>query len=171
MQSWFRTAQLSNVLAALVVGGILLGIVFVNVLVFGQGGHDATRVADIRAIQRALSVYFDHTHSFPTSLSLLAPTYLAVVPTDPSGAAYFYSAFATSTKACQVGHASGYHLGAALQGHEAIAGNADAPAEPPVGMVLCAVGSSSPGFNGASDKCSGGAYPEGGDNCYDVVNE
>ena len=58
--------------------------------------RDARRVADIKQLQLALSLYYNDNGSYPSSLtSGLAPNYISVVPNDPGPAAgrtYTYSA-------------------------------------------------------------------------------
>ena len=162
---------MNGVLVGAAIVAVFVGIVWVSITLAGQDARDASRVADIQTLQQGLQTYYTHNQSFPTSLTMLAPKYLGTVPTDPSsGRAYLYTAYATSSKACTSGRASAYHLGAALEGHTAatIAGNSDAPATPPSGEVLCSMS----GFDGASNKCLAilANTPEGGDNCYDVVN-
>lgn len=170
--AWIRGGGVGSVLTVVVVVGVLVGIVLVNVLVFGQSQRDKERIADVRTIQQGLEVYHGRNHAYPTSLSLLAPKYISFLPTDPSGSVYLYNAYATSTRACQAMKASGYHLGSPLEGRGVFLGNSDASALPPGAGVLCAGGSSPTGFDGAANKCVVGAASsaQGSDNCYDVTN-
>ena len=160
----------------LVVLALLAGLVYTTLSVSGKKTRDAQRIADIQTIAKGLQTYHGHTKAFPARLSLLAPNYIGAVPTDPLGPAYFYAAYATSTKACLAGHALGYHLGAALEAPALVAGDANAPVPPPAGEVTCAGDTanhvSAQGFDGASDKClSLSSVSKDGDTCYDVSNQ
>lgn len=167
-----RSSWVGQTFVVLLVVGIVLCTVVMERLSFWRVERDARRVADIHAVQQGLRVYYQRNKTYPASLSLLAPKYIATTPTDPLlGSAYMYNTYATSTRAC-LGSGLGYHLGAALEGYGAssVLGNADAPAAS-AGMVMCAGGSTA-GFSGVSDKC-GSTVPaalEGGDNCYDTTN-
>ena len=56
--------------------------------------RDQKRISDISTIQISLEQYFQKNGIYPLTLSLLVPTYLSSIPTDPStnmdyGANYF----------------------------------------------------------------------------------
>jgi hypothetical protein len=86
-----------------------------------------------------------HDFVYPASLSSLPPTYIAVLPKDPSTSlAYTYS---------QLSSGASYHLGATLElGNDVLNGDVDSTA----------------GFNGAHSTCGG---TTGDDLCFDVLPE
>ncbi len=56
-----------------------------------SGRRDARRMADIQMIELGLELYYDgNNERYPEELSVLAPMYIPNVPSDPTGAPYFY---------------------------------------------------------------------------------
>ena len=105
-----RTAgfTLIELLVVIAIIGILSSVVLASLAVARRKSRDARRVADIKSLQIALELYYTaNSNTYPASLASLAPTYIAVVPTDPSPspAAYGYTTSA----------ALGYVLGAIME--------------------------------------------------------
>lgn len=121
-QKGFTLIELLVVIAII---GILSSVVLASLNSARQKSRDARRVSDIKQLQLALELYFDSNGAYPTALSALAGTQIAVIPTDPVGqAAYRYAALGAGA-AC-----TGYHLGATLEdsGHSALDADADSAA-------------------------------------------
>lgn len=106
---------LIELLVVIAIIGILASIVLASLNTARKKSRDARRVADIKEIQLALELYFDAIKSYPLSASWttsLSPTYISVVPSDPSGFTYTYEA---CNCAGPSGPCSTYHLGAVLE--------------------------------------------------------
>jgi len=114
---------LIELLVVIAIIGILSSVVLASLNTARLKSRDTRRVADIKQIQLALQLYFDANGEYPDATSSLAPTYIAVVPADPSGGAYLYDNLgsATADTACAVatGNCSYYHLGASLEENNA----------------------------------------------------
>jgi len=120
-----RGFTLIELLVVIAIIGILSSVVLASLNSARQKSRDARRVSDIKQLQLALELYFDANGSYPTAtdgLAVLASTYIATVPTPPSGTAatsYFYAGLNASC--------TSYHLGAELEedGHTALTGDID----------------------------------------------
>lgn len=177
---------LIELLVVIAIIGILSSIVIVSLSSARAKGRDAKRVADIKAIQLALALYYTDNGMYPEQIyatgasapdSGLAPTYLPTVPRDPSNSAYYkYSGFRTSGgAACSTTNPPIlYHLSATLeQNNTALNDDADMGTSP-TGYSECTTGVASPGaqgnINGTSVACSttaGTPQPGGTELCYD----
>ena len=116
---------LIELLVVIAIIGILSSVVLASLNSARKKSRDARRVADIKQVQLALELYFDSNPAtgYPVALSLLAPTYIPVVPTDPSTqAAYPYSALGSGT------NCTSYHLRATLEETTNSALNSDSDA-------------------------------------------
>ena len=127
----FRTKRgftLIELLVVIAIIGILSSVVLASLNTARLKSRDARRVSDIKQLQIALALYADaNASTYPTTLAPLAPTYIAVIPTDPVGAAaYRYSALHTGVPAT----CSSYHLGATLEEttNQGLASDVDAAA-------------------------------------------
>ena len=70
-------------------------------------GRDARRVSDVKQLQLALELYYDSVGFYPTGLSVLAPEYIAAIPSDTlDRMSYAYD---------QLDGGKGYELGASLE--------------------------------------------------------
>jgi len=155
-----RGFTLIELLVVIAIIGILSSVVLASLNTARLKSRDTRRVADIKQLQLALALYFDSNAAYPSALSSLAPTYIAVIPTDPvSHVVYPYSA--GSTAACAADKGTSYHLGAVLEDstNQALTGDADAA----VMSNICT--GSAADFVGASAACTATA---GADSCYDV---
>ena len=103
---------LIELLVVIAIIGILSSVVLASLNSARKKGRDARRVADLKQLQLALELYYDAnpTTGYPAALSSVAPTYISVVPTDPSGTPAAYGYIQTGTPA-----GSGYYLGAILE--------------------------------------------------------
>lgn len=84
---------LMELLVVILVIGILGGILFrvINPQGIQRKSRDSQREADLRQLQSVLELYFNNNREYPDSLGDLVPTYLNVLPTDPStGSQYTY---------------------------------------------------------------------------------
>ncbi len=116
---------LIELLVVIAIIGILSSVVLASLNSARQKSRDARRVADIKQLQLALELYYDGNSSvYPTALSSLAPNYIAVIPNDPNGGAYQYSALGSGASC------TSYHIGATLEqtGHSSLSSDADAAA-------------------------------------------
>lgn len=116
---------LIELLVVIAIIGILSSVVLASLNSARQKSRDARRISDIKQLQLALELYFDSNANYPLTLSLLTPTYIPVVPTDPSTSAAYSFAALGSGATC-----SSYHLGATLENgsHSALSSDADAAA-------------------------------------------
>jgi len=106
---------LIELLVVIAIIGILSSVVLASLNSARKKGRDARRVADLKQLQLALELYYDAStsQSYPASgLTALgaavAPTYISVVPTDPSGGSNVYGYI-------QTGSGTGYCLGAIME--------------------------------------------------------
>lgn len=141
-----RGFTLIELLVVVAIIGILSTIITVVLNTARMNGRDARRVADLKELRTAMQLYFDATSGYPASLGDLVPTYVPVVPADPStDVPYFYD---------QVGGGTGYHLGANLESaaHDALQSDQDTVSDTING--------------GDASDCGGG--DSSGRRCYDV---
>lgn len=176
---------LIELLVVISIIGVLTTIVVVSLSGARAKGRDAKRIADIKAIQLALALYYTDNGMYPEQIyapagsapdSGLSPAYLPVVPRDPNGGYYKYSGFRTSGGAgCSTANPPIlYHLGVALeQSNTALNDDADMGTSPS-GYSECTTGVASPGaqgnFNGTGilcDSTAGTPQPSGTELCYD----
>ncbi len=158
---------LIELLVVIAIIGILSSIVLASLNSARTKSRDTRRVSDIRQLQLALELYYDaNTNKYPTSLSPLAPTYIAKVPVDPSsGTGYTYAAIGSGT-AC-----TSYHLGASLEdtANQALGSDLDATAS----SSMCTGSTDFSGLSAATggavcSSTAGTGQPGGTETCYDV---
>lgn len=96
-----RGFTLIELLVVIAIIGILSSVVLASLNSARQKSRDSRRVADVKQIQTALELYYDASSTYPSALSALAPTYIAVVPTDPqTSTAYSYGSLTSASAAC-----------------------------------------------------------------------
>ncbi|MDD5032750.1 MAG: type II secretion system protein [Candidatus Pacebacteria bacterium] len=158
---------LIELLVVIAIIGILASVVLASLNSARQKSRDARRIADLKQIQLALELCYDAACAtetgYPDALSTLAPTYIAVVPTDPSSlAGYAYDNLDSSAGgACAVADAGNclyYHLGAVLEDTSNAALDNDADKSPSADF----------GFDGNDADCDA-TDGAGTDACYDVT--
>lgn len=126
---------LIELLVVIAIIGLLASIILASLNTARQKGRDARRVADVKEIQLALELYYDANSTYPpdtvtlaatpsaASIPALNPTFISVLPTDPSqpgsGASpyyYQYESLATDgTTACTSVPCSNYVVIAHLE--------------------------------------------------------
>jgi len=92
MKTTKKGFTLIELLVVIAIIGILSSVVLVSLNSSRAKARDAKRIADLGQLQTALALYLDDNGTYAPLLANLAPTYMSVIPTDPSaGAAYLYS--------------------------------------------------------------------------------
>lgn len=147
---------------------ILAAVVLIVVDKLGVRSRDTQRVSAVRSMQNLLSLYASNNGgNYPTSLSQLVPTYVPVLPVEPSAhspSGYTYAALGSGS------NCNSYHLGVILEDTSNIALATDADSAP---QSTC--DGSNPDFNGLSGGAAGqgcGVNPAGTgqvESCYDVT--
>ncbi len=170
-----KAFTLIELLVVIAIIGILSSVVLTNLNSSRQKARDVKRVTDIKSIQLALALYFEVRSKYPGNITSfgnpsddLAPTYIAVIPTPPTGGAYIYVPLNASCNS--------YHLGAILEQETNIALTDDVDSSLGTLATACANAISATGdFNGTSNTCNGTAataQPSGGatgEKCFDVT--
>ncbi len=107
-----RGFTLIELLVVIAIIGILSSVVLASLNSARQKARDARRIADIKQLQLANELYNDTNGAYATALSYLQPTYISVIPLDPSTAAGYKYAGLTggAGTACK-----SYHMGAQLE--------------------------------------------------------
>ncbi|HEV7449576.1 MAG TPA: prepilin-type N-terminal cleavage/methylation domain-containing protein [Candidatus Paceibacterota bacterium] len=187
----FTLIELLTVIAII---GILMTIIMVSLGSAKSKSRDSRRIADIKNIQLALSLYYNDNGMFPKDiystsgaapLNGLSPTYLPSVPIDPLGTSYAcggenpstghycYRAYSSlGNPACNGGTNPPvkYHVGAILEEstNGALTSDANAPAAGSgsmTGFTACSTGTT-PDFNGKTTDCTTSADATS-PKCYD----
>lgn len=92
MHRKIKAFTLIELLVVIAIVGILAGFIFVSMMGAINSAKDTKIKADMATIEKAVMEYAAlNSGTYPTLLSTLVPTYLGVVPTDPSGNAYAYT--------------------------------------------------------------------------------
>ena len=89
-----KAFTLIELLVVIAIIAMLSSIILASLNQARSKSRDARRVADIKQLQLALSLYYNDKGSYPAALSSLSPDYISVVPNDPgpeTGAAYAYA--------------------------------------------------------------------------------
>lgn len=157
---------LIELLVVIAIIGILSSVVLASLNTARLKSRDTRRVADVKQLQLALQLYFDAHGNYPATLAALAPTYIAVIPTDPTNQSqYIYDGQDTDGTASTC---ESYHMGASMEDNTNQALNSDVDVLPANVGTKCN-GSGDP-FSGRADKCVGTTDLSGTtDNCYDVT--
>lgn len=120
-----RAFTLIELLVVIAIIGLLSSVVLASLNTARVKGRDARRLADIKQLQNALTLYADANGSlYPSELStttIVTPGYMPAVPVDPStGAPYLYAGIGATD-------CSSYHIGATLEdtAHKALSADMD----------------------------------------------
>ena len=151
---------LIELLVVIAIIGILSSVVLASLNSARLKSRDARRLADIKQIQNALTLYFDSAGAYPTTTAALVPTYIAAIPTDPlpANGAYAYAATGADPNVC-----TGYHLAAILEEPNAKVLTEDIDDD---GTATICTGSNA-NFHGNADGCTG-TTAGASDQCYDT---
>ncbi len=112
-----RAFTLVELLVAIVIIGIVFGVVITSNSAIQRGARDAKRQSDLRTIQGALEQYHSDTSFYPDTLAQIAsPTaYLAPIPSAPTpGNNYSYAPLPATPTQC-TGNCTRYCLNAQLE--------------------------------------------------------
>ena len=155
-----RGFTLIELLVVIAIIGVLASIVLASLNTARTKSRDARRIADAKQIQLALELYFDaFSGQYPAAIyaGALAPTYIPVVPLDPTGGTQQYAYFM-----CTGGTA--YHLGVGLedQNNPALDGDRDAGC---AGTTLTGAAD-----GGGATQSTAGCLTGAGRYCYDLTN-
>lgn len=90
-----------EVLIVVAIIGILTAILVANYNQARQNSRDKIRKSELKELQLSLELYKAQNSSYPANLSLLVPTFIASVPTEPGGGnvPYTYTSNGSSYKA------------------------------------------------------------------------
>lgn len=151
----FTVVELLVVVGAI---AVVASTVAVSVVGTRERARDTRRLEDVKQLRTALELYYTSNLRYPVTLEELVPGHIAVIPRDPSGNAYAYSALGSGSTC------GSYHLGANFEnaGHAGLQADSDQPA-----ASTCS--GSAPDFSGKDVATCGGA--SGADRCYDIVPE
>jgi prepilin-type N-terminal cleavage/methylation domain-containing protein len=172
---------LIELLVVIAIIALLAGIIMASLTTARQKSRDSKRIADIKNIELALSLYYNDNYRYPVNIyasgsGTLIPTYLSSMPTDPSYQVTVATcATAPTTAGCYpyAGIQSGssctsFHLGANLEqiGNTALTNDFSGTNPSYTAGTVC-TGSLSgvvdfTGANSASCRSGGAGY------CYDV---
>lgn len=102
-----RGFTLVELLVVIAIIGILATLLLLQLGVARQRARDAKRIADINQVRTALELYFDDNGSYPiaanyAALSVLAPKYLTLLPTDPLNTTTYHYNYAHNPVAAPV---------------------------------------------------------------------
>ncbi len=192
--SYKKGFTLIEMLVVVAIIGILASVVLASLSSARAKARDAKRILDGKEVVKALDAYFASNGKYPNStefsslvagkvVSVLVPTYLPKVPTDPSdGSSYKYVAqkirnarvIGSSFNATQ-SDCLAYHLGIPLENPsanaDAVSSDADALTTNKVGTVeteaVC-TGESGTTFDGLTCGAARTADTDP-DTCYDLV--
>lgn len=99
-----RGFTLIELLVVIAIIGILSSIVLASLNSARQSSRDARRISDLKQVQLALELYFDGNSAYPIAitwaaldaLNAIEPTFMPVLPADPSTNEYGYLGSATT---------------------------------------------------------------------------
>lgn len=186
-----RGFTLIELLVVIAIIGILAGIVIPSLNSAKTGGRDAKRLADIKNIQLALSLFYSDNLKYPVDIytsgagGLIAGGYMATVPKDPKDGTtkYTYSALVAASSCSITPACNGtspptpvvrYHLGAVLEqtSNSLFNQDDDVSANPVInGQQYCRCSASAVDFNGKDIDTNSGLCTTGlglVDQCYDM---
>lgn len=95
MNKSVRGFTLIELLVVIAIIGILSSVVLASLSSARARGRDAVRQSDVRQLQNALELYYNDANRYPAVSgaaqaselqSTLVPSYISVIPSDPSGA-------------------------------------------------------------------------------------
>lgn len=173
---------LIELLVVIAIIGVLASIVLASLNTARRKSRDTRRVADMNQARLALQLYYDSNRVYPATGATLAPTYIALWPTDPvSGVAYPYiplqgSAVGAGNATCTTtvgGTCQYFHTGAAVEEMTISAINSSAN-RCPITTGVCATEPPSTQLvettiygNRVNSNCTATAAT--GQGCYDVT--
>lgn len=173
---------LIELLVVIAIIAILSTIVMTGLSSARAKARDAKRVADIKNIQLALSLYYTDNNMYPTNIystsgtapaNGLSPTYMPVVPTDPqNGTNYSYMPYRLSGgSACNASNPPViYYLGALMEDSTNSALTSDVDTAPGASYAVCTGSTAFSGLSAAAsapcNNTAGTAQPGGTEKCF-----
>lgn len=148
-----RAFTIMELLVTVAIIALLSGIIMANLSGSRGKARDAQRVSDLGQLQLAMSLYFDRCNSYPSSLAttvnngcptgVTLGTFIATIPTPPSGAGQSAYDYATLSSGSVV---TNYVLHAVLEQYNAAVakGLSSMPGGYANGTFTCSTGSTPP---------------------------
>jgi prepilin-type N-terminal cleavage/methylation domain-containing protein len=154
MFTFKRGFTLIELLVVITIIGILSGIVLESLNGARMKGRDAKRVADIKQLQLAITLYYDANSSYPSAADVASGVlvnngFIAAMPTDPTNSGshvYTYVGLASAYNAtfnpnpatCTASPCGGYLLADQLEDSSNAALTDSADIDTTVGGINCA---------------------------------
>ena len=114
-KTFTRGFTLIELLVVIAIIAILASIILASINQARVKSRDARRLADVKQIQNALELYNNDNGQYPATLAVLAPKYIASVPTDPQGTTTAYLYAGLQGQGSSAATCGSYHLGTTLE--------------------------------------------------------
>ena len=112
---------LIELLVVIAIIALLASIVMASLNQARSKSRDGRRIADIKQLQLALSLYYNDKSTYPApDLRPLSPDYITTIPQDPNGVAYKYQSLDSTAAVCAATPCPSYVLGATLENTDGV---------------------------------------------------